>query len=105
MDDKELLQQLDLEAPEQPPSEVEMFEVLSRRIAQMLDGNLEYLLSILYRMDVDEAEVNRVLHPAAPEAPHRGLTRVVLARQAERNRTMKAYRQPEIEDLDEELRW
>ena len=105
MTDQEILQQLDVAPRTDAPAQPEMFEVLSARIAQLLDANMEQLFSILYRMDVSERAVKAVMHPTAPEPPHVGLARVVLARQAERNRTMREIRQPEIEDLDEELRW
>ena len=105
MTDREILDQLDVAPRAEAPAKDDMFDVLSARIAQLLDANMEQLFSILYRMDVSEAAVKAVMHPAAPEPPHIGLTRVVLARQAERNRTMREVKAPPIPDLDEELRW
>ena len=105
MTDREVLEQLDIVGSSATPDTLAMFDLLSARIAQLLDANMEQVFSILYRMDVSEAAVKAVLHPAAPEPPHVGLTRLVLARQAERNRTMREVKQGKIEDLDEELEW
>ena len=105
MTDREILHQLDLEPRTDTPAPPEMFELLSARIAQLLAANTEQLFSILYRMDVSERAVKAVLHPAAPEPPHVGLTRLVLARQAARNRTMRGIKTDKIADLDEELEW
>ena len=105
MTDSEILQQLDVVSWSDAPDGLAMFDLLSARIAELLEANMEQLFSILYRMDVSERAVKAVMHPAAPEPPHIGLTRVVLARQAARNATMRAIRQGKIEGLDPELEW
>lgn len=98
-----IFKNFEIETERKVRSEAELFDILSQKIAYLLEYRTEFLLSLLYRMDVREAKVSAALHPAAPDAPHIGLTKLVLERQKERNRTREQYRQPPIEDLEEGL--
>ncbi len=77
---------------------------LRKRIAELIDRNLEKLKWILYRIDVPEQKLMETLanHPAneAPEI----ITDMIIAREQEKAKTRKQYRSkgdPEgIEFLD-----
>ena len=86
-------------------SEEELFDILSQQISDMLERKPEYLFSLMYRMDVLEVKIKAALHPMAVDLPHIGLTKLVLERQQERNRTREIYRQNPIEDLEEGLEY
>jgi hypothetical protein len=90
---------------EAPSSEEEFFQFLCDRIAYMIEHNMEYLLSLLYRNDVDEGKIHFALSPHAPEPANVGLARLVLERQRQRVTTKKMYGKQDLEDLDEELRF
>ena len=84
-------------------TEEELFLVLADRIAYMIEYQLEFLLSLMYRLDVKETKVEAALAPGAPEPANVGLARLVLERQKQRAFTKQYYKQDKLEDLDEEL--
>lgn len=92
-------------APEEGKiSEEELFRMLADRIAYMIERQLEFLLSLMYRLDVDERKVNAALAPNAPEPANIGLARLVLERQKQSAFTKQFYKQEKLKDLDEELK-
>ncbi len=66
--------------------------LLTARIVELLSGNTERLMHILYRVDVPEATVARVFrdHPLAEIAPT--LADMIIERLMEKARTRAAYR-------------
>lgn len=83
-------------------SEEQLFCLLADHIDWLIERRMEWLLSLMYRMDVDEAKVQAALSPNAPEAANIGLARLVLERQKQRVHTKQNY-QPQ--DLGEEWEW
>lgn len=79
-------------------TEEELLEALTAHVAYMMERQMEYLLSALYRMDVAEQRVNAALHPDAPVPPARGIAVLIVERQRERLRTKRAYRQSQDRD-------
>lgn len=79
-------------------SEEDLLEALSNHVAFMIERRLETLLSTLYRMDVSEAKVSKVLHPNAEEPANIGLARLILERQKQRIFTKKHYKQNQTND-------
>jgi hypothetical protein len=88
--------------PERRYDEEEVLALLRERIAWLMAHRMELLFSLMYRMDIDEAEVRRVLHPESDIPPAEGLARLVLHRQRNRFRTRKDTPVPEI---DPDLAW
>ncbi|NUO01298.1 MAG: hypothetical protein HUU01_11850 [Saprospiraceae bacterium] len=91
-----------------PFAEPEMTEealllALSNCIADMIQYRLEYLLSLMYRLDIDERKVNLALSPLAEEPANIGLARLVIERQKRRAFTKKHYRPGKITDEDWEF--
>ncbi len=83
-------------------TEEELFRLLADHIDWLIERRMEWLLSLMYRMDVDEAKVQAALSPNAPEAANIGLARLVLERQKQRVYTKQHY-QPQ--DLGKEWEW
>lgn len=81
-------------------SEEQLFALLADHITHLIDSRLEFLLSLMYRMDIDESKVSAALAPQAPEPANIGLARLVLDRQKQRVFTKRHYRQPDLKDLD-----
>ena len=98
-----IVRDFELSAPEQEVGEEELFAMLAEQIAYMIEDRLEYLLSLMYRLDISEAKVNFALSPMAPELPHIGLARLVMERQKQRISTKLEYKQPMLDDLEEGL--
>ena len=82
-------------------TEEHLLIALSDRIAWMIEYNMEYLLSLLYRMDVLEVNINQALHPGNPDPANVALAKLIIDRQKLRIQTRKDYKSPDLEDKDE----
>jgi hypothetical protein len=83
-----------------PGSEEELLALLAERIAEMLERRPEYLMSLLYRLDVLEKKIVPVMRPDAPEPANVGLARLVLERQKERAETKRTVKPEPLEGLE-----
>ena len=84
-------QKFELEAG-QEVSESELLDILTERVAYLLDHNADFLFSLLYRLDVDEAKINVALSPTNPFLPGESLARLIIERQKQRIKTKEHYR-------------
>ena len=91
----------ELEVGEDPMTEDQLFDMLADQIAYMIEHRIDFLLSLMYRLDVEEHKINQALHPGAPEPANIGLARLVLERQKQRISTKKQYKQSRIEDWED----
>ena len=82
-------------------TEDQLLIALSDRIAWMIEYNMEYLLSLLYRMDVLEVNINKALSPVNPDPANVALAKLIIERQKLRIQTRKDYKSPDLEDKDE----
>ena len=98
-----IVQDFELEAPREEMTEEEFFDFLSDHIAWLIENRLEYLFSLMYRLDVSEAKVRMALSPLAPDPANIGIARLVMERQKQRVASKLFYKQEKPEDLDEEL--
>ncbi len=90
----------ELESAPTPSSEAELLALLAERIEEMLIHRPDYLMSLLYRLDVLEEKIRPVLHPSALEPPHIGLARLVLERQKQRAETKLNIKPDPLEGLE-----
>lgn len=86
-------------------TEDEVLLWLADHVAYMLEYRMEFLMSLMYRLDIKEVEVSTALSPVHPEAANIALARLVLDRQKERIFTKQFYKQADLDDIEEELRW
>lgn len=91
----------DLRLSDMPDSEALLLSVLSERIAVMLEQEPEFLMSLLYRLDVLEKKIIPVLAAHAPEPAHIGLARLVIERQKQRLETKRTIRVAPLEDAED----
>ena len=82
-----------------PASEAELLALLADRIAELLQHRPEYLMSMLYRLDVAEEKIHPVMRPDASEPANWGLARLVLERQKERAETKRALKQEPLKGM------
>ena len=87
-----VVRDFDLETPDKPMTEAELLTYLSDVIAYMIERKLDYLLSLLYRLDVSEKSINQALMPGNSEDANVALARLVIDRQKKRIATKRAYR-------------
>lgn len=90
----------ELEATPPPADEAELLAILAERIEEMLLNRPDYLMSLLYRLDVLEEKIRPVIHPNAPEPAHIGLARLVLERQKQRVETKQNIKPDPLEGLE-----
>lgn len=93
-------QNLDLPPAADPASEQELLDLMAARIADMLEREPEQLMSMLYRLDVEERKIRPALLPGAAEPPHTALARLVLARQKQRIETKRTVRPAPLENME-----
>ena len=93
-----LREPFELESTAPPASEAALLALLSERIAEMLERRPEYLMSLLYRLDVLEEKIRPVMHPLAPEPANVGLARLVLERQMQRVATKRNVKTEPLDD-------
>ncbi|MBP7184962.1 MAG: hypothetical protein KBA06_05605, partial [Saprospiraceae bacterium] len=65
--------------------------------------NMDYLLSLMYRLDIDERKINYAISPTASDAPNVGLAKLIIQRQKQRVFTKKTIKPAAIHEEDEEL--
>lgn len=87
-----------LQLGEDPLTEEELFDLLANEVAYMIEHRLEFLLSLMYRLDIEEHLIREALSPAAPELANIGLARLILQRQKNRIFTKIKYKQKPLED-------
>jgi hypothetical protein len=99
-DNTQILQDFELTIPEKELNEQELLDYLSEAVAYMIEHRLDFLLSLLYRLDVDENKINKALLPGNPEPAHLALAHLVLQRQKQRVATKKAYKVQNTDSWD-----
>lgn len=95
----ELMQiQVTPELTETTEGDDQLIDFMSRRIEELMAGEFESLMSMMYRLDVDERKIRKALSPANPENPATSLARLIVLRQKKRMATKKKYQPPSIDD-------
>jgi len=72
-------------------------DAISQRVADMMETNMELLLSYLYRLDIEESKINHALDMGTLTPPHIGIANLIWERQKQRMETKKKYKQDPIE--------
>lgn len=75
-----------------------IIEELVRRVAYLLQHDLDKLMSYMYILDVPEEKFADAIQRPAHEYPERLLAEVILERDLDRMHTWRRYAQPAIEE-------
>jgi len=100
-----IIRDFEMEIGDKKPSEKELFDMLCDQVAYMMEYRLDFLLSLMYRLDIDEQKINHVLAPQTLIAPNVGLAHLILERQKLRIKIKQEFGKTELDDLDEELKF
>ncbi len=95
-----IIRDFEIETTRESFSEDELLNILSDQIAYMLEYRTDFLMSLMYRLDIDEQKINNALHPLALLPANVGLAQLVLERQKQRVATKLAYRSKPTDDLE-----
>jgi hypothetical protein len=101
-----IIKDFELASPDaDAPSEEALFQMLCDRISWLIEHNMEYLMSLLYRNDVLEHKILDALSPGNPDPANVALAKLVMERQRQRIATKKMYGKQASDAVDEDLRW
>lgn len=95
-----IIRDFEIETNQEQITEEELLQILSDQIAYMIEYRIDFLMSLLYRLDVLEKDINKALHPASPEPANVALAKLVIERQKQRIRTKQTYKQPKLDDME-----
>jgi hypothetical protein len=82
----------------------EQVNILVDAVNQLLLHNFDRLIAILYRVDVDELKLKRLLKEQAEEDAARIIVMLLIQRQEQKIRTREEFRTPP-ENPDDDDRW
>lgn len=74
-----------------------ILEAIKQRVSELMDKNPELLMSYMYRLDVLEVDLNKVLNNPAPISLVDSFSALIWERQKKRLETKKKYKQTPIE--------
>lgn len=101
-----LLRDLQLEeSAEDILSEEELLQWLANQVAYLMEYRLEFLMSLMYRLDVSEVKVRDAISLTQEKATNVILAELIFNRQKERLFTKQYFKQPDIEGIDDTLKW
>ncbi|MEM9990110.1 MAG: hypothetical protein AAF738_00030 [Bacteroidota bacterium] len=83
----------------------ELLQWVADQVAYLLEFRTEFLMSLFYRLDIDEAKVNAALSPIHTTPTNVALAQLIIERQQERLFTKKFYKQYPLDNIDEDLKW
>lgn len=72
----------------------ELFSQLSKAVNELLNTNFDRLISILYRLDVNENKLRSLLNANPAEDAGKLIARLMIERQAEKIASRKKYKSP-----------
>lgn len=93
-----------LEGHEIPMSEADLLELVSNEVAYMIEHRIDFLMSLLYRLDVLEPDINHALSPLCPEPANIALAKLIIDRQKQRILSKQKYKQEKPGNLGD-LEW
>ncbi len=73
-----------------------LLEMILSRVNELLETDIDLLLSYLYRLDVEEVKINQALSLHAILPANEGIARLILERQKRRMLTKKKFKQKPI---------
>ncbi len=95
-----IIQDFGLEIPGEGMDEAALFQILADAVAYMIEHKIDFLMSLLYRLDVLEPHINHALSPLCPDPANIALAKLIMERQKQRVHTKAAYRKSHKDQED-----
>lgn len=95
---KLIARDLGLEIEDAAISETLLLDLVANRVAWLLEHQFEWLMSLLYRLDVDENKARQTLEPGSEEPANIALAKLIIERQRQRILTKWAHPQAPTEE-------
>jgi len=87
-----IIQDFGLDIPGEGMDEAALFQILADAVAYMIEHRIDFLMSLLYRLDVLEPHINHALSPLCPDPANIALAKLIMDRQKQRVKTKADYR-------------
>ncbi len=81
-------------------SEVDVIASIEERVSQMMDHDIELLMSYMYRLDIAETDIKQAMKLNAKQSMPNVFAQLIWKRQKQRMETRKKYKQDPIEDWE-----
>ena len=79
----------------------DLLAAITKRVSELMDSDIELLMSYLYRLDVLEADIDFILNKQKDIPVNEGLAKLIFDRQMARQKYREQYKQDRIEGWDE----
>jgi len=86
---------------EEQASEADLLAAITDRVSELLHSDIELLFSYLYRLDVEESQIDFIINQQKTVAVNDGLAKLIFDRQMARQRTKMSYKQEPIDGWDD----
>ena len=86
---------------EEQASEADLLAAITDRVNELLHSDIELLFSYLYRLDVEESQIDFIINQQKTVAVNDGLAKLIFDRQMARQRTKMSYKQEPIDGWDD----
>jgi len=86
---------------EEQASETDLLAAITDRVNELLHSDIELLFSYLYRLDVEESQIDFIINQQKTVAVNDGLAKLIFDRQMARQRTKMSYKQEPIDGWDD----
>ena len=75
----------------------DFLQVVTKRVAELMESNMELFFNHLYRMDIDERKVHKILNFSKEESVYISIAKIIIERQKKRLETKRKYKQGNID--------
>lgn len=82
-------------------NEEDLIAAIAQRVMNYMEGEIELLFSYLYRLDIEEQKITKIINEPTEEPTHIALAKLIYTRQMQRVRTKQENKQEPIEGWDE----
>ena len=97
-----LRQSLEIDLPENTTEE-ELFEKLSSHINYLIESNFQKLVSILYRVDIDEKKLRQLIQENSNKDAGMIITELIVERQLQKIKSRQQYKPDE--NISDDEKW
>lgn len=79
----------------------DLLAAITKRVSELMELDIELLMSYLYRLDVLEADIDFILNKQTEIPVNEGLAKLIFDRQMARQKYREQYKQKPIDGWDE----
>lgn len=82
-------------------NDADFVNIVAKRVAELMDTNIELFFNHLYRMDIDERSIHNILNSPDEDNVYTAIALIIIERQKKRLETKRKYKQDKIEGWDD----